>query len=49
MQPKTKICHYCGASFVPEYKNQTYCNECTKQNPDTPTTHLKPTGGHKTK
>ena len=27
---KTKICERCKASFVPETKNQTLCNECLK-------------------
>ena len=30
MPLKTKICRLCGASFVPNYKNQQYCNECYK-------------------
>lgn len=25
---KTKNCHLCGASFVPEHKEQRYCREC---------------------
>ena len=28
MPLKTKPCHLCGASFVPEYKDQRYCKEC---------------------
>ena len=24
---KCKICHFCGASFLPEHKGQIYCNE----------------------
>ena len=27
---KSKICEDCKASFVPELKNQTKCNECLK-------------------
>jgi hypothetical protein len=25
---KTKVCHLCGASFVPDNKEQRYCKEC---------------------
>ncbi len=31
MPIKSKICKGCGASFVPEKKNQEYCNECLKK------------------
>lgn len=27
---KNKTCSFCGASFVPEYNRQIYCNECLK-------------------
>ena len=30
MPLKTKICPKCNATFVPETKNQEYCNECLK-------------------
>ena len=44
---KTKICRLCQASFVPETKNQEYCNECTKHtsqvNPKHTLTHRKST------
>jgi len=32
MNPKTKICTKCNASFVPEKYNSTeYCNNCLKR------------------
>lgn len=28
MSVKNNTCHYCGASFVPTYKGQQYCEDC---------------------
>ena len=28
MTPKSLNCRLCGASFVPEFKNQEYCKVC---------------------
>ena len=27
---KTEVCRLCGASFVKEYKNQQYCDDCIR-------------------